>query len=149
MLLHKRLRIQHMVWALAVALLTLPGCTGAELALLGAAGAAAESTEAVARRGRFNAAHHAAFEEVKAAARAAIDDLDLRVIEIAKDTDEQYKVRAGGTGDVFVTIIVWYETDRLTLSRVSVGLLGSMPVARLVLQRMRIALGEGEPLPTH
>lgn len=127
--------------------LPLAGClAGAELALVGAAANAASSTEAAAKRGRINAAHRASYDEVRAAAEWAVVDLGLK-IERVDEGDERYKVHAQGTGDVFVTVLVWRETDQLTMTQVSVGLFGSTPVGRLVLQQMRVALGEINPAP--
>lgn len=123
------------------------GClAGAELAMLGAASNAAQSTEAVAKRGKLRSAHRASLAEVKAAAEWAVVDLGLTIERTPVDTPERFKVHAQGTGDVFVTVTVERETPTLTLSQVSVGLTGDVPVARLVLQQMRVALGEIGPI---
>ena len=123
---------------------------GAELALLGAASNAAQSTEAVAKRGKIRSAHRASFGEVKAAAKWALVDVGLTIKRTPVDNDEEFKVHAQGSGDVFATILVFRETPSLTVSEVSVGLFGDIPVARLILQQMRVALGEIDPIqPRH
>lgn len=118
----------------------LPG--GAELALLGAASNAAQSTEAVAKRGKIRSAHRASFDQVKAAAEWALVDVGLTIERTPVDNDEEFKVHAQGSGDVFATVTVHRETDSLTISDVSVGLFGDIPVARLILQQIRVGLGE-------
>lgn len=122
------------------------GCLGgAELALLGAASNAAQSTEAVAKRGKISSANRASFDEVKAAAEWALVDVGLTIERTPVDNDEKFKVHAQGTGDVFATVTVLRETPSLTTSEVSVGLFGDIPVARLILQQLRVGLGEIDP----
>ena len=135
------------VAAVTLCLAPASGCLGgAELALLGAASNAAQSTGAVAKRGKITSAHRASFDEVKAAAEWALVDVGLTIQRTPVDNDEKFKVHAQGSGDVFATILVFRETPSLTVSEVSVGVLGEVPVARLILQQMRVALGEISPI---
>lgn len=144
-LLRRCRRVLAVAWITGGLALTSGCLAGAELALLGAASNAAQSTEAVAKRGKISSAHRASFEEVKAAAEWALVDVGLTIERTPVDDEEEFKVHAQGTGDAFVTVSVFRETPSLTLSQVSVGLFGDVPVARLVLQQMRVALGEIKP----
>lgn len=134
-----------------------PICAGCELlplATLGAvfdiAGTAATAGPAVYQQGKLRIALMADYPGVKAAVRAAAEDLQLRVFRDRKASKHHdiwdFQLRDERNSKIEIT--VERRTPMLCRCCVDVGLFGSEPTARLVMARVAAHLPHAAIAPT-
>jgi hypothetical protein len=118
------------------------GCTTAAVATAGTVAgiaASAVSTGADAyRMGKLDSADQVRYDDWIAAARAAADDLDLKVQRWSDDGKGVWRGTLADDRASTVSITVERRTDTLCRTRIDVGVFGSEPTARLILTRMRV-----------
>ena len=126
---------------LAVAAAGVPGCTGLEPAMLGAAASGVQAGSSVSSAGKVNAAWIAQFEQVILAGEAMFDDLGFDIVSSSGSEDEGKWLIVGidEDRDKF-KFKVWRETDKLCRYQINVGWFGSRPVARLMVKRVAVNL---------
>lgn len=118
----------------------LAGCSGVEPALLGATATGGEVGVAVWKRGKLNAAQIANGETVRDAAVAALEDLELEVVRVARTGDRQWTILVEDHQARDYRVRVDERTPRLTQLQVDVGWWGPRAVADLLLREIRTKL---------
>lgn len=141
---------------LVVPLSIVPGC-GVELAVLGAAAAAASQGAAVYKRGKLVGSWMGPFDLVVAAGEIAMGDLGYTILESSGDAakGEWTVVGIDEDGDK-VTITIDRKTRQLTEFQIDVTWFGQEATARLMLKRMAVAIdleayqdGTGDVVPNY
>ena len=118
------------------------GCAAIPLAMigtaLGVAGSAASVGGSVYSQGKLDSAEMATPERWSAAVRAAAADLNLSVFEVPPaDPDGVRTFTLADDHKAKIGVRVEPRTRTLLLNRIDVGLFGSEPTARLLLERVR------------
>ncbi|MEM1211819.1 MAG: DUF3568 family protein [Planctomycetota bacterium] len=118
-----------------VVLWVLPGCTGLEPSMIGAAATGAQTAIGIFKRGKLEAVDASPIEELTRATQQTIAGLELEVEEEIVEPDRYY-VEARDLQDDWVIVELTRETDELTAIRLNVGWFGSEPTASLVLAQI-------------
>lgn len=130
------------------AVISAGGCTTAAVATAGTVAgiaASAVSTGADAyRMGKLDSADQVRFEQWIASARAAAVDLDLNVVKWTDNGKGEWWCTLADERRSMIGISIERRTAALCRTRIDVGLFGSEPTARLILNRMRF---HAEPVP--
>ena len=127
--------------AIGLLLLLCGGCAEAGIATAGAvmglAGSSITTGADVYGMGKLDAADMVAFEEQVAAVRAAAEDLELTLEKEEAYEPGRWRCTLADDRQTRVRIYLDRRTPRLCRTRVDVGVLGSEPMARLILLRIR------------
>ncbi len=128
--------------ALVCSVSLLTGCTAVPVATIsaaaGAAAATTEVTSAVYKMGKLRAAEMATDERIRAAIYTAIVELSYA---IKQDTGNSKIVVVDDRGNKVVFTITSITKTACTL-QIDVGLFGQQHVARLIYERISVALAE-------
>jgi len=127
-------------------IVVLGGCTGAELAVIGAASSGLETGQEITRMGRLKLALMEEGPAVVGAAEQACHDLGLRIYHVEQKTPHSWAVSAAERRRT-LRIIVQERAPRLTQIEVNVGIFGSQSIAELILKRVVAALEEKQAEP--
>ena len=103
-------------------------------------GAAAGAGAVAYIRGELEATEQAPIGEVFAATKAAVDDLEFKVLSADADAYEG-KVRAETARGKDISIALERESDTVTTIRIRVDLIGDEDLSRLIHDRIREHLG--------
>lgn len=125
------------------------GCVALPLAtigtLLGGAGSAAVAGTEVYNLGKLDFSVMGTFDQCKAATLAAAGDLELRVVRseaVGRRTNET-SIELEDDLKKKITVSLDSRTGQLCQCRVDVGIFGSEPTAKLIMQRLRHHLPGG------
>ncbi len=118
---------------------SLTACTGAELAVVGAASGAADATLGIFSRGELITALLGEADEVDQAVDQGIIDLGLVVISDESEGTIR-TVKAEDDRGAILTVRRDQRTEQLARLTVDVGLAGHEPTAQLLAERIRARL---------
>lgn len=119
--------------ALGVVLIAAAGCFGV------VAGAAAGAGAVAYIRGELEATEEAPMDKVVAAAKGAVDDLQLRLISSDADAVSG-KITAETARGTDIGIALERESDNVTKIRIRVGVFGDENLSRLIHEKMKARL---------
>jgi hypothetical protein len=118
------------------------GCAEATIAsagaLMGIAASAVSTGADVYRLGKLDAADMVGFEEQIAAIRVAADDLGFKIEREERPEAGRWRCTVVDDRNSRIRVRVESRTEKLTRTRIDVGVLGSEPTARLLVSRIRI-----------
>jgi hypothetical protein len=123
----------------------LVGCAGPVPVSPNTAGAAVDTTQDLFRAGKAETHQPVSLEQSIAAARAAAQELDLKLIREEPHPD-QIKLIYRDSRKLNITVTLVSRTTRATQMRVDVGLFGDAGMGELVLWQIVRGLPEQKPL---
>jgi len=140
--------------ALALTALVAVGCAAIPVATISAAGAAAgaaaataDVTSAVYSMGKLRAAEMARFDDVRAAALVAANELSFTFVKETSIRDGRSKIVIEDDHGKRIVITIDQLTQTMSLLLIDVGILGRQQVARLFYKRTLAALIRLEAVP--
>lgn len=116
-------------------LFCLVGCTGAELAIVGAASSGLQTGNEITRTGRLKIAVMEEGPTAVAAAERVCTELGLKVYDRRGPDDYKWVLSIADRRRT-MRVVILERTPKLTQVEVNVGIFGSTSVAELILKRV-------------